>query len=106
MKDGIGATAQSFYTQEKSPVLRVNQDTEESDTASEPEIEIGCSECPKLREKEAELQQLISEKTKVITDLESKIDQKLDIDVNSYQSKRLEAVTDEANRHFDNYIQV
>ena len=52
----MGATSQSFY-QDQSPVLRVNH-TEDSDSDSE--IEIGCPDCPKLREKEAELQALIT----------------------------------------------
>ena len=75
---------------------------EESDS----EIEIGCRDCEKMREKEIKLSEQLEQKSTLIHDLEKKIEEKLDIDVDSFQSQRLKMTMEEAKRHFENYVLV
>ena len=67
---------------------------------------IGCSECPKLKDRESQLIKQLEEKAQVILSLEEQVTKKVEIDVDEYLKTRLEQTQQEANRHFDNYIQV
>ena len=69
-------------------------------------MDIGCSECPKLKDRESQLIKQLEEKAQVILSLEEQVTKKVEIDVDEYLKTRLEQTQQEANRHFDNYIQV
>ena len=85
-------------------------DDEEVSQGSASDIEIGCKECDKLRDKQKLLNQELDAKIKHIHELERKIDdEKFGIDnstYNQYLQKRLKDTLEETNRHFENYVQV
>ena len=66
-----GQTQESFFNKENEEGV---------------EIEIGCSNCSKLQTREQNLINEIEKKNKYIIDLEEKVAQKFEIDINSYQS--------------------
>ncbi|CAI2361554.1 unnamed protein product [Moneuplotes crassus] len=84
------------------------EDAPEEDEASE--IEIGCKDCDKFKEKELQLNKELDKKIKYIYELEQKhITEKYDFDAttyNQYLQKRLNDLMEESKRHFDNYVQV
>ena len=91
---------------QKENFIKTQQSFHPGTDDDDSDVDIGCSECPKLKDRESQLIKQLEEKAQVISSLEEQVTKKVEIDVDEYLKTRLEQTQQEANRHFENYIQV
>lgn len=94
----------------KDPEIDAVNESQNDNNDEDSDIEIGCKECDKYREKIQKVNVELDKKIKHIYQLEKKIDdEKYGFDsttYNQYLQKRLNDTLEETNRHFENYVQI